>query len=146
MLLRYRSGRLVGRRRYDYLFTRVGELLPWAKVQMIFTHWLRHTTLTWVDLLIDIQRRTGVAYLFISHDLAVVRRISHRVAVVYRGEIAETGPARPVTSEPQHPYTQRLMLAAPIADPVEQQRRRAARRQLARSLAASGFRACDASA
>ncbi|GIF07321.1 tyrosine-type recombinase/integrase [Actinoplanes siamensis] len=48
-LLRYRNGKPVGRRRYDYLFTRVGELLPWARTQMISAHWLRHTTLTWVE-------------------------------------------------------------------------------------------------
>lgn len=80
-----------------------------------------------MDLFIDIQRATGVAYLFISHDLAVVRHISHRVSVVYRGDIVETGSAAQVTKEPEHPYTQRLLLAAPIADPVEQERRRALR-------------------
>ncbi|MGO4587535.1 ATP-binding cassette domain-containing protein [Paenarthrobacter sp. 2TAF44] len=84
-----------------------------------------------MDLFIDIQRRTGVAYLFVSHDLAVVRHISHRVSVVYRGDIVETGPADRVTSTPEHPYTQRLLLAAPIADPVEQEKRRADRHRLA---------------
>ena len=73
-----------------------------------------------LDLFIDIQRATGVAYLFISHDLAVVRHISHRVAVLYRGDIVETGPAAQVTSAPEHPYTQRLLLAAPVADPIRQ--------------------------
>jgi ABC-type glutathione transport system ATPase component len=84
-----------------------------------------------LDLLIDIQRRTGVAYLFISHDLTVVRHVSHRVCVLYRGDLVETGPAGAVTSTPEHPYTQRLLLAAPVADPVEQQVRRAERRRLA---------------
>ncbi|ROO87331.1 peptide/nickel transport system ATP-binding protein [Actinocorallia herbida] len=84
-----------------------------------------------LDLLIDIQRRTGVAYLFISHDLAVVRHISHRVAVLYRGDLVETGPAPQVTSAPEHPYTRRLVLASPVADPVEQGKRRAERRRLA---------------
>ncbi|MGO4248959.1 ATP-binding cassette domain-containing protein [Micrococcaceae bacterium Sec5.1] len=84
-----------------------------------------------MDLFIDIQRRTGVAYLFVSHDLAVVRHISHRVSVVYRGDIVETGRADRVTSTPEHPYTQRLLLAAPIADPVEQEKRRADRHRLA---------------
>lgn len=84
-----------------------------------------------MDLFIEIQRRTGVAYLFISHDLAVVRHISHRVGVVYRGDIVETGPAGPVTTNPEHPYTQKLLLAAPIADPVEQEKRRAERHRLA---------------
>lgn len=83
-----------------------------------------------LDLLIDIQRRTGVAYLFISHDLAVVRHISHRVSVVYRGDIMETGPAEQVTRDPQHPYTRQLLLAAPVADPIEQRGRRAERLRL----------------
>ena len=83
-----------------------------------------------LDLLVDIQRETGVAYLFVSHDLAVVRHISHRVSVVYKGDIVETGPAAVVTSAPEHPYTQRLLLAAPVADPVEQQKRRADRHRL----------------
>ncbi|MGC7101046.1 ATP-binding cassette domain-containing protein [Amycolatopsis lurida] len=83
-----------------------------------------------LDLLIDIQRRTGVAYLFVSHDLAVVRHVSHRVAVVYRGDIVETGPAATVTSEPEHAYTRALLLAAPVPDPVEQAKRRAERQRL----------------
>ncbi|MER8073243.1 ATP-binding cassette domain-containing protein [Streptomyces sp. NPDC094034] len=80
-----------------------------------------------LDLLIELQRSTGVAYLFITHDLAVVRHISHRVAVMYRGEIVETGPAATVTTHPQDDYTQRLLLAAPTADPDAQAERRAAR-------------------
>jgi len=84
-----------------------------------------------LDLFIDIQRRTGAAYLFISHDLAVVRQISHRVAVLYRGDLVETGPAATVTSLPQHPYTRKLLLAAPVADPAEQRSRRGERRRLA---------------
>ncbi|MGI5218047.1 ATP-binding cassette domain-containing protein [Nocardia sp. CA-290969] len=84
-----------------------------------------------LELLDGIQRRTGVSYLFISHDLAVIRHISHRVTVLYRGDIVETGPARVVTSTPDHPYTQRLLLAAPVADPVRQRIRRAERRRLA---------------
>ncbi len=83
-----------------------------------------------LDLLIEIQENTGVAYLFITHDLAVVRHISHRVAVMYRGELVETGDGDQVTSRPEHPYTQRLFLAAPVPDPDEQQERRAARRAL----------------
>lgn len=82
-------------------------------------------------LLTEIQERTGVAYLFISHDLAVVRAISHRVAVIYRGEIVEQGDAGVVTSQPEHPYTQRLLLSAPVPDPAEQAARRQARRSLA---------------
>lgn len=83
-----------------------------------------------LDLFIDIQRQTGVAYLFVSHDLAVVRHVSHRVSVVYKGDIVETGSAEAVTSDPEHPYTQRLLLAAPIADPLAQEKRRAERRRL----------------
>jgi ABC-type glutathione transport system ATPase component len=78
----------------------------------------------------EIQERTGVAYLFISHDLAVVRHLSHRVAVMYRGEIVEWGDGDQVTSNPQHPYTQRLFLAAPVPHPVLQEQRRVERRRL----------------
>ncbi|SHN14699.1 ATP-binding cassette domain-containing protein [Cryptosporangium aurantiacum] len=90
-----------------------------------------------LDLLIDVQRRTGVAYLFVSHDLAVVRHVSHRVAVVYRGDLVETGDADTVTARPEHPYTQRLLLAAPVADP-EQQAARRAERQRAAATATGG--------
>lgn len=83
-----------------------------------------------LDLFIEIQERTGVAYLFVTHDLAVVRHIGHRVAVMKAGEIVETGDAEIVTSRPQHPYTQRLLLAAPVPDPERQSARRAERRQL----------------
>jgi ABC-type glutathione transport system ATPase component len=78
----------------------------------------------------EIQERTGVAYLFVSHDLAVVRHLSHRVAVMYRGEIVEWGGGDQVTARPEHPYTQRLFLAAPVPDPVAQEKRRADRRRL----------------
>ncbi|MGY1814649.1 ATP-binding cassette domain-containing protein [Blastococcus sp. SYSU D00820] len=78
-----------------------------------------------VDLFIDLQRETGVSYLFVSHDLAVVRRICHRVSVMYGGEIVESGPADVVTQDPSHPYTQRLLLASPVADPARQAERRA---------------------
>jgi peptide/nickel transport system ATP-binding protein len=88
------------------------------------------TQLRVLDLLVEIQERTGVAYLFISHDLAVVRRISHRVAVLYRGEIVELGDARQVTEHPTHPYTQKLWAANLVADPEEQARRRELRTSL----------------
>lgn len=84
-----------------------------------------------LDLFIDIQERTGVAYLFVTHDLSVVRYIAHRVAVMRRGEIVEQGDGDTVTSRPSHPYTKRLFLAAPIADPVAQAARRELRLQLA---------------
>ncbi len=77
-----------------------------------------------LDILIDVQARTGVAYLFISHDLSVVRYISHRVAVMLRGEIVESGEGEVVTSQPSHPYTQKLLLASPIPDPELQAERR----------------------
>ncbi|WP_029429847.1 ATP-binding cassette domain-containing protein [Blastococcus sp. URHD0036] len=89
-----------------------------------------------LDLLIDIQRRTGVAYLFITHDLAVVRHVSHRIAVMYRGELVETGDTAAVTTSPSNDYTRNLLLASPTADPDRQRERREARR-LARSAAAS---------
>lgn len=83
-----------------------------------------------LDLFIEIQERTGVAYLFVSHDLAVVRHISHRVAVMYRGEIVEFGDGDQVTARPEHPYTQRLFLASPVPDPDRQEQRRADRHRL----------------
>jgi peptide/nickel transport system ATP-binding protein len=83
-----------------------------------------------LDLFKDIQEATGVAYLFVSHDLAVVRHLSHRVAVMYHGEIVEYGDGGTVTSDPEHPYTQRLLLAAPVPDPIRQEQRRADRRRL----------------
>lgn len=79
-----------------------------------------------LELLIELQRDTGVAYLFVSHDLGVVRRICHRVAVMTRGELVEVGDGEQVTRAPQHPYSQRLLAASPVADPVRQAERRAA--------------------
>ncbi|HEY8306083.1 MAG TPA: ATP-binding cassette domain-containing protein [Lapillicoccus sp.] len=91
-----------------------------------------------LDLFTEIQHLTGVAYLFVTHDLAVVRHISHRVAVMFRGEIVEAGDADTVTITPAHPYTQRLLLAAPVPDPVRQAARREQRHHfLAAQLAAS---------
>jgi peptide/nickel transport system ATP-binding protein len=83
-----------------------------------------------LDLFLQIQKDTGVSYLFVSHDLDVVRHISHRVAVMYRGEIVEQGPAGVVTTDPDHPYTQRLLLASPVPDPDRQEQRRADRHRL----------------
>ncbi|MFE4833056.1 ATP-binding cassette domain-containing protein [Arthrobacter sp. NPDC056691] len=83
-----------------------------------------------LDLFLQIQKDTGVSYLFVSHDLDVVRHISHRVAVMYHGEIVEQGPAGIVTTDPDHPYTQRLLLASPVPDPDRQKQRRADRHRL----------------
>ena len=69
------------------------------------------------NLLLDLQQSLKLAYLFISHDMAVVERVSHRVAVMYLGEIVEIGPRAAVFENPQHPYTRKLMAAVPIPDP-----------------------------
>ena len=79
-----------------------------------------------INLLIGLQQELGVSFLFISHDMAVVERISHRVAVMYLGQIVEIGPRRAIFQDPQHPYTRKLMAAVPVADP--------ARRHLPREL------------
>ena len=82
------------------------------------------TQVTVLDLLVRLQRETGVAYLFITHDLDVVRYVAHRVAVMRRGSIVEQGDARQVTRDPAEDYTRRLLLASPVIDPAEQRRRR----------------------
>ena len=84
-----------------------------------------------LELLTELQERTGVAYLFITHDLSVVRAMSHRIAVMLHGRIVETGPAERITDHPQHPYTRRLLMAAPVADPIRQAERREEWRRVA---------------
>ncbi len=71
-----------------------------------------------VNLLLRLQERLGLSYLFISHDMAVVERVSHRVAVMFLGEIVEIGPRDAIFTNPQHPYTKRLLSAVPVADPA----------------------------
>jgi peptide/nickel transport system ATP-binding protein len=90
-----------------------------------------------LELFTEIQQLTGVAYLFITHDLAVVRHISQRVAVMKSGSIVEQGESDLITSNPRHPYTRQLLLAAPVPDPRRQAERRAARKLLAQSTNAA---------
>ncbi|MCK1709928.1 MULTISPECIES: ABC transporter ATP-binding protein [unclassified Bradyrhizobium] len=92
-----------------------------------------------VNLMLDLQASMGLAYLFISHDIAVVERMSHRVAVMYLGEIVEIGPRAAVFGNPQHPYTKKLMAAVPVADPA----RRAAKREASSDEIRSPVRAPD---
>ncbi|GGN35712.1 dipeptide ABC transporter ATP-binding protein [Streptomyces fuscichromogenes] len=84
-----------------------------------------------VALLGELQRELGLALVFVAHDLAVVRQVSDRVAVMRRGRIIETGPADEVYDHPRDPYTRQLLAAVPALDPEAAARRRAARRELA---------------
>jgi len=79
-----------------------------------------------INLMLDLQQSLGLAFLFISHDMAVVERVSHRVAVMYLGEIVEIGPRAAVFGNPQHPYTKRLMAAVPVPDPERRRLKSAA--------------------
>jgi oligopeptide transport system ATP-binding protein len=82
-----------------------------------------------LNLLKDLQHEFGLAYLFVAHDLAVVRTMSDRIAVMNRGKIVEIGPAEEVYTNPQDPYSQALLAAVPIPDPRRMFERRAARRK-----------------
>jgi peptide/nickel transport system ATP-binding protein len=92
-----------------------------------------------LNLMMDLQAELALAYLFISHDMAVVERISHRIAVMYMGEIVEIGPRQAIIQNPQHPYTQRLLSAVPVPDPAF----KGARRRLRGTELPSPIRATD---
>jgi peptide/nickel transport system ATP-binding protein len=92
-----------------------------------------------VNLLMHLQAEMGLAFLFISHDIAVVERISHRIAVMFLGEIVEIGPRAAIIENPRHPYTKKLMAAVPAPDPA----RRAIRRGMSNDEAPSAMRPVD---
>ena len=77
-----------------------------------------------INLLIRLQKEMGLSLLFISHDMSVVEHVSHRVAVMYLGKIVEDGPRSTMFANPQHPYTEALLSAVPVADPVARRRER----------------------
>jgi oligopeptide/dipeptide ABC transporter ATP-binding protein len=76
-----------------------------------------------INLMVDLQKRLGVAYLFISHNLPVVRHIAQRTAVMYLGKIVESGPTAELFAHPRHPYTQALLSAVPVPDPTRPRNR-----------------------
>jgi oligopeptide/dipeptide ABC transporter ATP-binding protein len=90
-----------------------------------------------LNLLRDLQNDLGLAYLFIAHDLVAVRHMSRRVLVLYRGRIMESGNSADVCSRPLHPYSLALWAAAPVPEPAEQARRRAARALAVRKTSTS---------
>jgi oligopeptide transport system ATP-binding protein len=83
-----------------------------------------------INLLKDLQREFNLAYLFIAHDLAVVRSVSDRIAVMHRGHIVETGPANEVYERPKEDYTKALLAAVPVPDPARMRERKSERRRL----------------
>jgi oligopeptide transport system ATP-binding protein len=91
-----------------------------------------------LNLMRDLQRDFGLTYLFIAHDLAVVRAMSDTIAVMNQGRIVEAGPAEQVYTSPQDEYTKALLSAVPVADPRRQRERKAERRRLRHALA-EGF-------
>ncbi len=81
-----------------------------------------------INLLESLQEQFGISYLFIAHDLAVVRHISDRIGVMYLGQLMELGPAERIYEAPHHPYTRMLLAAIPVVNPIEQKQRKAERR------------------
>src|SRR5690606_3752231 len=84
------------------------------------------------NVLMELQRELGLSYLFIAHDLSIVRLMAHRTVVMRLGQVVEQGPTDELYSAPQHPYPRALLAAEPVPDPVEQRVRREARAALAR--------------
>ncbi|MFJ9561322.1 oligopeptide/dipeptide ABC transporter ATP-binding protein [Streptomyces fuscichromogenes] len=91
-----------------------------------------------LNLLARLKQTRGLSYLFISHDLAVVRYLSDTVVVLYAGRVVERGPAAVVAHHPSHPYTRALLAAAPVPDPIAQRRRQAERRLASPAGTATG--------
>jgi ABC-type oligopeptide transport system ATPase subunit len=88
-----------------------------------------------LNLLKDLQGKFGLSYLFIAHDLAVVRAVSDNIAVMEKGRLVEAGPARQVYSRPEHDYTKALLTAVPVPDPRRMRERKAERRRFTAALA-----------
>jgi oligopeptide/dipeptide ABC transporter ATP-binding protein len=95
-----------------------------------------------LNLLRELQQDMELSYLFVAHDLSVVRHLSHRIIVLYRGRVMEQGPAETVYRTPAHPYTRALLAAAPVPDPELQRRNRIARRARAVPAGSVGPDAC----
>jgi peptide/nickel transport system ATP-binding protein len=92
-----------------------------------------------LNLLVELQQKLGLSYLFISHDIDVVRYISDRVVVLYQGQVMETGPTATVTTSPGHPYTKELLDAVPLTDPRAQRLRREEEERPRKGRAASSL-------
>jgi ABC-type oligopeptide transport system ATPase subunit len=90
-----------------------------------------------LNLLKDLQRDFGLTYLFVSHDLAVVRSMSDDIAVMKDGKIVESGPADDVYERPRHPYTKALLVAVPVPDPRESKQRHSTRRRVRQEVMSS---------
>jgi peptide/nickel transport system ATP-binding protein len=82
-----------------------------------------------INLLARLQQELGLSYLFVAHDLAVVRHMSHEIGVMYQGQLVETGPGEQVYQSPRHPYTRMLLDSVPLPDPALQRKRRELRRE-----------------